>query len=433
MTTPRSARALAAVGGLALACACGRMPSEDGPSAANAAAPPAAPSVASPPPASSSDSAPAAPTPSLPGAPTCAAPSDVPPRLVLAARGDVVTLDLATLAAVGTLPGSYQSVTAGCGLYALDYDAGVVAKLDEREPWKRVASYDAGRAVEHFATTSTKGYAVAGGSTTVAVFDTTKTTEHVAPTGWVDLSPMDAPVMATVSVPEKDRVFFLLREGGVLPACEAGHGWVTAIDTTTDIVAPIGGAHAPIVLDGANPTSIAYDASRDRLLVYSSGCIDDKPADGPRLAHDEVEAIDLATGARETVTSFDGPWGAPQPFVIFGDPTHALVLRDQQHCVYDPSSGTLGACASMIAADHPNIEQLFWDAHGARFLAVADAIQPPTSGRGAPRVLSRSLVAVDASTGAPTVLAAPAPFSSTPAAPDEPLNLITSAAIWPGR
>jgi hypothetical protein len=315
----------------------------------------------------------------------CGNASGAPPRVLLSANSigagmatsELVALNLQTRAVDGVLDygaafGTTWSV--GSDPYLLEQEKDVVARLDAREPWKIVSSWnvagddatDGGSTYADPAAIAVpacgKGYVVRFKRNKIAVIDTTQKVDAGAPSSWIDLSSQlqpndhDGLVDATSAlwVPSKKMLYVLLGNidittvatDGYTALCTANKPAIVGIDVTTDQIVSLGGSGpgGSILLDGYNPplgASFVYDAALDRLLVLEGGCNADAGGGvAGAVERRRVEEVQLSTGQVRTLLSLDGQ-GFPLGFA-FQDGTRAAIGFYGQAFLWNPQETTLG-------------------------------------------------------------------------------------------
>jgi hypothetical protein len=324
----------------------------------------------------------------------CGDAAGAPPRVLLIQGNpkvsELAAVNLTTKAVDGRLSfdGGYGTTSSlGTDPYLLGGESDLVTRLDAREPWKAVASWnvlgddkpaggmDNANPVGVAQTSCNKAYVLRYNRNRIAVIDPSQSTGGV-PTKYIDLAPLkqagDPDVVemtSAVYVPSKKRVYVLLGNVDLTRFVTAG-GFtklvcadlkpsVIAIDVETDQVVSLGGT-APgggIALEGYNPplgTPLIYDAALDRLLVLQAGC-NANVGDGGAgdMTRRRVEQVDLGTGAVKTLLSLDGN-GFPSSLAFTSGTNAALAFFfDGYH--WDTSQPTLGDAITggmdLIASD----------------------------------------------------------------------------------
>ncbi len=315
----------------------------------------------------------------------------IPKRVLLNLNGqktsEVVAFNLETNTVDGryVYPASFGTTFArGDRPYLLQQQIDVVARLDEREPWKVRSTWnvaeDGGFAdpAAVVAVSSTKAYVLRFNKNRIHVIDPSVDADGGLPTKVIDLSVLlqagdsDGSVEPTsaVFVPSKKRLYVLLGNidlSRVIPPrfeylCSSLRSSLIAIDTDTDSLVPLGGSGpgGSIVLAAHNsPLGIdmAYDAVADRLVVLGAGCNeliyrDAGPDSGPDAGPDAgpwigplrgrlVEEVKL-TSPPVTRTMLDlGTKDFPLSF-LFLNPTTAVVGFWGEAFLWDPRTTTLG-------------------------------------------------------------------------------------------
>lgn len=317
------------------------------------------------------------------GASGCGNATGAPPRLLLSVTGIGAGMTSSELAAVnlqsGAVDGVFQYPSAfgttwsvGSDPYLLEQEKDVVARLDAREPWKVVSSWnvagddgDAGYADPAAIAVPAcgKGYVPRFRRNKIAIIDTTAKVDAGAPTKWIDLSPLvqaedrDGIVEATSAlwVPSKKRLYVLLANldykkvatDGYTALCAATRPSIVGIDVEKDEIVSLGGTGpgGSILLDGYNPplgASFVYDPAADRLLVLEGGCnLDDGDGGAGAVSRRRVEEVKLATGQVRTLVSLDDkdfPTG-----LAFADGRRAAVAFWGRAFFWNPEDAQLGA------------------------------------------------------------------------------------------
>jgi hypothetical protein len=318
----------------------------------------------------------------------CGDAGGAPPRVLLI-QGNPRTSELAvvnmdTKAVEGRLAfdGGYGTTSSlGTEPYLLGGESDLVTRLDPREPWKPIASWDVhgddeppagtgsrnANPVAVVPTSCSKAYVLRFNRDKIAVIDQSQPNGGV-PTKYIDLGPLrqlgdpnTVEMTSAVYVPAKKKVFVLLgnvdltrtvkvqgpfgEETKLLCAPDLKPS-IIAIDVDTDEVVSLRGT-APgggIALEGYNPplgTPLIYDAAFDRLLVLQAGCNEALGDGGPgAIIRRRVEQVDLATGAVKTLLSLDDR-GFPSS-LAFVDGEHAAVAFYFDGYHWDPRQTTLG-------------------------------------------------------------------------------------------
>lgn len=317
----------------------------------------------------------------------CGDAGGTPPRVMLVQglprESELAVLNLQTKAVDGRLAfdGGY-GVTSSLGTdpYLLGGESDLVTRLDAREPWKPVASWDVhgddmvdggdknANPVAVVQTSCTKAYVLRFNRDKIAIIDPSQPNGGL-PKGYVDLSPLrqlDDPnrveMTSAVYVPSKKKIFVLLGNADLgrtvtvqgpfgpetkLLCASTLKPTIIAIDPETDTIASLGGAGpmGSIPLEGYNPplgTPLIYDAAFDRLLVLNAGCsaaLGDGGAGG--IVRRSVEQVDLATGAVKTLLSLnDKEFPSTLAYVA---PDQAALAFYFEGYRWDPRSSTIGA------------------------------------------------------------------------------------------
>lgn len=250
-----------------------------------------------------------------------------------ATSSELVAVNLRTRAIDGRLgfPGFIGATYADtANLWLLQQAVDVVAKLDSDEPWKVRGTFDVklsdrpdgGDAyadpIGVVASAGTKAYVLRYTRNAIAVISPSTEGDAAAPGKTIDLSALVAPqdqdgvveMTSAVFVAAKKRLYVTLSNVNKasiappnfeLPCPGTGASTVIAIDTDTDALVDLGGTGpgGGITLAGFNVAFGArsyYEASRDRLLVLTSGC-------GPFASTQRrgVDEVNLATGQSRTL------------------------------------------------------------------------------------------------------------------------------------
>ena len=309
----------------------------------------------------------------------CGDAGDAPPRVLLLqgnpTKSELAAVNLTTNAVDGRLPveGAYGTTSSvGTDPYLLGGESDFVTRLDAREPWRPVATWnvhgdderDGGdpnaNPVAVVQAACNKAYVLRYNRDKIAVIDPSNPVGGL-PTKWIDLSSLKQPgdpnmveMTSAVYVPSKRRVYVLL--GNIdftkyVPSafallCTDLKPSIIAIDVDTDQVVSLGGT-APgggIALEGYNPplgSPLVYDAALDRLLVLQAGC-NEEVGDGGvgAMTRRRVEQVDLATGAIKTLLSLDDK-GFPSS-LAFASGEHAAIAFGFEGYHWDPRQTTLG-------------------------------------------------------------------------------------------
>lgn len=309
---------------------------------------------------------------------TCAPPSGLSPRVLVTAGGELAVFDLAKKEVVGRLefPGFGATASSGANPFLLESSADVVAKLDAKEPWKVLSTWNVlgddtfdgaapyANPSDLVVPTCDSGYVVRYNRNKIAVIDTSKTVEGGAPSSFIDLSGFIQEgdtdgfvnVASAVYAPAKKRIYLLLGNNDLTKItgapeyaalCTDSTPSIVGIDVEKGTVVSLGGAGplGSILLGGAgvNPGAgaLAYDAKNDRLLVLETGCNADEDGTAGPLERRRIEEVSLATGAVKTLLSLDDK-GFPAALAYI-DETHAVVGFYGQTFLWDPTTTSLGA------------------------------------------------------------------------------------------
>ena len=317
------------------------------------------------------------------------------PKRILVVQGNPKTSELSvvnveTMAVDGRL--SFESaygVTSSVGTdpYLLAGETDVVTRLDPREPWKAVASWNVrGDDGEDGGTPNAnpvgvvpisceKAYVLRFNRDRIAVIDPSDPAGGV-PSRYIDLKALkaqgdakDLEMTSAVYVPEQKRVYVLLgnadltkfvTSGGVTKLlCSSLKPTIIAIDSETDQLVNLGGTGmgGGIALEGYNPplgSPLVYDASQNRLLVLHAGCNADLGDGGAGdMTRRRVEQVSLATGQVSTLLSLDAKTFPSS--LAFASAEHAAVAFYADGYLWDPRQTSLGAAISggmdLIATD----------------------------------------------------------------------------------
>jgi hypothetical protein len=316
----------------------------------------------------------------------CGDAGDAPPRVLLIQgnprTSELAAVNLTTHTVDGRLAfdGGYGTTSSlGSDPYLLGGESDLVTRLDAREPWKPVASWDVhgddgqdagdpnANPVAVVPTSCSKAYVLRYNRDRIAVIDQSQPAGGV-PTKYIDLSSLRQPgdpsrveMTSAVYVPAKKKVFVLLGNADLsrtvkvmgpfgeetkLLCAVSLKSSVIAIDPETDEVVSLGGT-APgggIALEGYNPplgTPLIYDAALDRLLVLQAGCNEDVGDGGPGgIIRRRVEQVDLATRTVKTLLSLDTK-GFPSS-LAFVSGEHAALAFYFDGYFWDPRQPTLG-------------------------------------------------------------------------------------------
>lgn len=305
------------------------------------------------------------------------APARLLMSLSLAPTSELAAVNLSTKSVDGRLsfPGEYGTTyTFGSDPYLLAQEQDRVLRLDAREPWKVVSSWnvagndrDGGKPNANPAAivvpSCGKGYVLRFNRNQIAVIDTDLVADGGAPESYIDLAPLLQPgdrdglveMTSAVYVPSKNRIYALLgnidlksvASDGFTALCASTKPTIVAIDGTTGQLVSLGGTGpgGSIALEGYNPplgTPLWYDPALDRLLVLNAGCNTDLGDGGAgAIQRRRVEEVDLATGVVKTLLSLDAQ-GFPSSFV-FIDQSRAALAFFGQAFFWSPSQTTLGA------------------------------------------------------------------------------------------
>ena len=313
----------------------------------------------------------------------CGSAAGSPQRLLLtmnnATTSEIAAFNLADKKVDGRFTfggGLGQTSSLGSDPYVVEQKNDVVARMDAKKPWEPLATWsvvgddkaDGGdpnaQPIAVVVPDCDKGYVLRFNRNKIAVIDTNKVADGGLAETYLDLSSLVQPgdndglvdMTAAYYVPTKKRIYVLLGNydrTSVGPpnyelACKSTKASIVAIDTAAGQLVSLGGT-APgggIALENYNPvvgTPMAYDAARDRLLVFQGGCTAD-PVGAPFvISKRAVEEVDLATGQVKTLVHLDDK-GFPGSFVFVDGNRAALsFFFPNQAFFWDPSKTTLGA------------------------------------------------------------------------------------------
>lgn len=269
-----------------------------------------------------------------------------------------------------------QSSSAGTDPYVVEQANDVVARMNAQRPWEPVSTWnvvgddkqDGGdpnaQPIGVVVPACTKGYVLRFNRNKIAVIDTNVVADGGAAASYLDLAPLlqandkDGLVDMTSAyyVASKKRIYVLLGNydrtkiaiDGFTALCADTKASVVAIDAVTGQLVSLGGT-APgggIALEGYNPaisTPMAYDAARDRLLVFHGGCNTDVGGGvaGP-ITKRSVEEVNLATMTAKTLLNLNDK-GFPGSMVLMDGSRAALTFFfPNQTFFWNPSATTLG-------------------------------------------------------------------------------------------
>jgi hypothetical protein len=312
---------------------------------------------------------------------TCGNPTGAPERLLLTANGtntsEVVAFDLGTKMVDGRFDfeaGTGQSFSFGTDPYVVEQGGDVVARMNAQRPWEPVAKWnvagddrtDGGpnaQPVSVVVPSCKKGYVLRFESNKIAVIDTNHTGEAGMPESYIDLSSLvqasdtDGRVEMTSAlyVPSKKLIYVLLGGwdknkvalDGYTALCATSKPSIIAIDPDTDMVVSLGGT-APgggIPLVGYSPAlgnALVYDAARDRMLVFNSGCNVDMGGVPGAVTRRTVDEANLATKQSKTLLTVND-LGYPGTLALLDGNRAALTFFfPNQAFFWDPSAPVLG-------------------------------------------------------------------------------------------
>jgi hypothetical protein len=262
--------------------------------------------------------------------------------------------------------------------WLLEQSNDVVGRLDALQPWVIDSSWnvalndltDAGFTTPYsdpdgvVVGAGTKAYVLRYTRNLIAVVDTSQNLDAGAPVKTIDLSSQvqaggDGYVEMTAGWYDatSSRVYVLLANinrndvacGGYCLLCSDTSPTIVAIDTTTDMIVPLGGDAGGVTtsgfaLQGFDPafgsSPMVYDAPNNRLLVLETGCnVSESDGGVGPLVRREVEAISLTDGSTQQLLDLTA---APYPQAIYYvDSQHVILLLDTAY-TWNPSSTTLG-------------------------------------------------------------------------------------------
>lgn len=315
----------------------------------------------------------------------CGNASGAPERLLLtinnAMTSEVAAFNIADKKVDGRFlfnGGLGQTSSLGADPYVVEQAADLVARMDAKKPWEPLATWnvagddqkDGGspnaQPVAVVVPDCDKGYVLRFNRNKIAVIDSNKVADGGAAETYVDLTSLVQPddldglvdMTAAYYVPAKKRIYVLLGNydrttaamaSGYSLLCKNTKASIVAIDTTTGQLVSLGGT-APgggIALENQNPvvgTPMAYDAARDRLLVFQGGCnLDAGGGTAGALTKRAVEEVDLATGQVKTLIHLDDK-GFPGSFTfVDGNRAAMTFFFPNQAFLWNPSETTLGS------------------------------------------------------------------------------------------
>lgn len=323
------------------------------------------------------------------GSAKCGVPSGVPPH-ALVLRGGFRPTDKTELAAINletkevsgrvSFEGNYGFTSSlGADPWFVSGVTNQVVKLDAREPWKVVATWDVlgddpteaeptnANPVAVVPVSCDKAYVLRFNRNKIAVID--PSSNGGKPTKYIDLGPLvqdgDPGVLEVTSavyVSSKKRVYVLLGNAdlsrvdstGFTILCTDLKPSIVAIDVETDELVDLGG-QAPgkgIFLEGYNPpigVPLTYDVLNDRLLVMQGGCNEDQAGEPGPAVRRRIEEVSLASGAVKTLVSLDDK-GFPSSFG-FADPRNAAVAFYFEGAFrWNPATPTLSPITGQVDA-----------------------------------------------------------------------------------
>jgi hypothetical protein len=313
---------------------------------------------------------------------TCGNPTGAPERLLLTVNGatsEVAAFDLGTKMVDGRFAfaaSTGQTFSFGTDPYVVEQGGDVVARMNAQRPWEPVATWnvagddrtDGGpkaQPVSVVVPSCKKGYVLRFESNKIAVIDTTQVgAEAGVPESYIDLSSLvqaddtDGRVEMTSAlyVPSKKLIYVLLggwdkskvAMDGFTALCATSKPSIIAIDPDTNMVVSLGGT-APgggISLVGYSPAlgnALVYDAARDRMLVFNSGCNADMGGGvAGAVTRRTVDEANLATKQSKTLLTLND-LGFPGTLALLDGNRAALTFFfPNQAFFWDPSAPVLG-------------------------------------------------------------------------------------------
>ncbi len=301
-----------------------------------------------------------------------------PTRLLAVAigtKGELVAIDPAKAAVDGRLVFDGDGVTSNGFLVQTAKDR--VSLLDPAAPWTVKASwtvagddaFDGGEAyadpIQVVPVSATKAYVVRYNRNKLAVLDPSQAADGGVATKYVDLGALQqaddkdghVDMSGAVYDPTRKRLYVALanvdikRFLGFDLECPQTTTTLVAIDTTTDALVNLGGTgpQGSIALKGrslqfGNVGGLVYDATKDRILVVTTGCAVKGDA-GNTLVGRGIEAVDLKTNVSTLLLDanaqdFPGAFayeGEHAAYVAFGFGAFGTTYH------WDPAQPTLGA------------------------------------------------------------------------------------------
>jgi hypothetical protein len=312
---------------------------------------------------------------------TCGNPTGAPERLLLTANGtntsEVVAFNLGTKMVDGRFDfeaGTGQSFSFGTDPYVVEQGGDVVARMNAQRPWEAVAKWnvagddrtDGGpnaQPVSVVVPSCKKGYVLRFESNKIAVIDTNHTGDAGVPESYIDLSSLVQPddtdgrveMTSALYVPSKKLIYVLLGGwdknkvalDGFTALCATSKPSIIAIDPDTNMLVSLGGT-APgggIPLVGYSPAlgnALVYDAARDRMLVFNSGCNVDMGGVAGAVTRRTVDEANLATKQSKTLLTVND-LGYPGTLALLDGNRAALTFFFPNKAFFwDPSSPVLG-------------------------------------------------------------------------------------------
>jgi hypothetical protein len=317
-----------------------------------------------------------------------------------------------------------------------------VVRMSPAAPWEPTSVWNvteppdgssASTDVVAIAEVGTKAYVAGYASDSIAVLDTSATSDGGPPVASISLTSFVADadidrkleVVALAYDASQSRLWVVLgnsneaaapASGAYLPCSPGFHPIVVAIDTTTDTIVP-GVEYALRGYDVLPTTNVAYDGVNDRLLVASKGCVEVTDAGhgtvsvGPTV-QSYVEAIALGADAgADTILLNPAPPGPSA--LVYVDEHHAFIQSAGGTNAWDPTLAALGP--SIPTAPDVFVVDAQGELLGPRTTSFADGGS------------SVAVVSVDPRSGTSTTLATN-PFLPSPS----PASW-HSIALWPPR
>lgn len=313
---------------------------------------------------------------------TCGNPTGAPERLLLTVNGatsEVAAFDLSTKMVDGRFAfaaSTGQTFSFGTDPYVVEQGKDVVARMNAQRPWEPVATWNvagddrtdggpSAQPVSVVVPSCKKGYVLRFESNKIAVIDTNHTGGDAGlPESYIDLSSLvqnddkDGRVEMTSAlyVPSKKLIYVLLggwdknkvATDGYTALCATSTPSIIAVDPDTNMLVSLGGT-APgggIPLVGYSPAlgnALVYDAARDRMLVFNSGCNADLGGGvAGAVTRRTVDEANLATKQSKTLLTLND-LGFPGTLALLDGNRAALTFFfPNQAFFWDPSAPVLG-------------------------------------------------------------------------------------------